>query len=104
PLARMVVAVGSTEAGAALLRHQYDVLEELNVKAVELLDSSAGLGRYRGKTNLRLPGPRLRARPPERRAAAGWLDAEPGGGSSTGCWHRTASHTPIQWRGRHACA
>jgi isoleucyl-tRNA synthetase len=72
PLARMLVAVGNTEDGAALLRHQNDVLDELNLKALEVLDSSTGLLRYRIKPNLRLLGPRLGRRLPALRAA---LDA-----------------------------
>jgi isoleucyl-tRNA synthetase len=76
PLARMLVAVGSAEEGAALLRHQNDVLDELNVKALEVLDSSAGLLHYRVKPNLRLLGPRLGRRLPALRAALNNLDVE----------------------------
>jgi isoleucyl-tRNA synthetase len=79
PLARMLVAVGSAEERAALLRHQGDVLDELNVKALEVLDSSAGLLRYRVKPNLRLLGPRLGQRLPALRAALDALDVPQAG-------------------------
>jgi len=76
PLARMVVAVGSAETGAALLRHQNDVLDELNVKSLEVLDGATGLLRYRVKPNLRLLGPRLGKRLPALRAVLDELDVE----------------------------
>jgi isoleucyl-tRNA synthetase len=79
PLARMVAAVGSAEAGAALLRHQNDVLDELNVKALEVLDGAAGLLRYRVKPNLRLLGPRLGKHLPALRALLDGLDREQAG-------------------------
>ena len=72
PLARMLVAVGSAEERAALLDHQEDLLDELNVKALEVLDDSVDLLSYRVKPNLRLLGPRLGKRLPALRAA---LDA-----------------------------
>jgi isoleucyl-tRNA synthetase len=74
PLARMLVAVGSAEERAALLRHQEDVLDELNVKALEVLDDSVDLLRYRVKPNLRLLGPRLGKRLPALRVALDALD------------------------------
>jgi isoleucyl-tRNA synthetase len=74
PLARMLVALGSAEERAALLRHQEDVLDELNVKALEVLGESADLLRYRVKPNLRLLGPRLGKRLPVLRAALDVLD------------------------------
>lgn len=76
PLARMLVAAGSAEVGAALLRHQGDVLDELNVKAIEVLDSSAGLLRYQVKPNLRLLGPRLGRQLPALRAVLEGLGLE----------------------------
>jgi isoleucyl-tRNA synthetase len=79
PLARMLVAVGSAEEGAALLRHQNDVLDELNVKALEVLDSSAGLLHYRVKPNLRLLGPRLGRRLPALRATLDGLGVQQAG-------------------------
>ncbi len=74
PLGRMLVAVGSAEERAALLRHQKDVLDELNVKALEVLDSSGELLRYRVKPNLRLLGPRLGRQLPALGAALDALD------------------------------
>jgi isoleucyl-tRNA synthetase len=74
PLARMLVAVGSADERTALLRHQEDVLDELNVKALEVLDDSVDLLRYRVKPNLRLLGPRLGKRLPALRAALDELD------------------------------
>ncbi len=76
PLSRILVAVGSPEERAALLRHQNDVLDELNVKTLEVLDSSAGLLRYQLKPNLRLLGPRLGKRLPALRAVLDGLDEE----------------------------
>jgi len=75
----MLVAVGSSEEGAALLRHQNDVLDEINVKALEVLDSSAGLLRYQIKPNLRLLGPRLGRRLPALRAVLGGLSVQQAG-------------------------
>jgi isoleucyl-tRNA synthetase len=74
PLARMLVVVQSAQERAALLRHQNDLLEELNVKAVELLDNSASLLSYRVKPNLRLLGPRLGKQLPALRTAFEQLD------------------------------
>ncbi|HEU5099201.1 MAG TPA: DUF5915 domain-containing protein, partial [Roseiflexaceae bacterium] len=74
PLARMLVVVPSAEERAALARHQDDLLEELNVKALELLDSSATLLSYRIKPNLRLLGPRLGKQLPALRTALEALD------------------------------
>jgi isoleucyl-tRNA synthetase len=79
PLSRILVAAGSTEERAALLRHQNDVLDELNVKTLEVLDSSAGLLHYRVKPNLRLLGPRLGRRLPTLRAALDVLDMQEAG-------------------------
>ena len=76
PLARMLVVVPSAQERAALLRHQGDLLEELNVKAVELLDSSATLLTYRVKPNLRLLGPRLGKQLPALRALLEQLDPQ----------------------------
>jgi isoleucyl-tRNA synthetase len=76
PLARMLVAVGSAEEGATLLRHQNDVLDELNVKVLEVLDSSTGLLRYRIKPNLRLLGPRLGKQLPALRATLDGLGVQ----------------------------
>ncbi|MEP7190224.1 MAG: class I tRNA ligase family protein, partial [Roseiflexaceae bacterium] len=79
PLARMLVVVQGAQERAALLRHQGDLLEELNVKAIELLDSSATLLSYRIKPNLRLLGPRLGKQLPTLRAALEQLDLRAAG-------------------------
>jgi isoleucyl-tRNA synthetase len=83
PLARMLVGVGGADERAALLRHQKEVLDELNVKTLEMLDSgqpttghpqAVSLRRYRVKPNLRLLGVRLGKRLPALRAALDALD------------------------------
>jgi isoleucyl-tRNA synthetase len=74
PLARMLVAAPKAEDRAALLQHQDELLDELNVKALDLLDSSTELLRYRVKPNLRLLGPRLGKTLPALRAALEALD------------------------------
>jgi isoleucyl-tRNA synthetase len=79
PLSRMLVAASTTEERAALLRHQSDVLDELNVKALEVLDSSTGLLHYRIKPNLRLLGERLGRQLPALRAALDALDVQQAG-------------------------
>jgi isoleucyl-tRNA synthetase len=76
PLSRILVATSTTEERVALLRHQSDVLDELNVKALEVLDSSTGLLHYRIKPNLRLLGARLGRQLPALRAALDALDVE----------------------------
>jgi isoleucyl-tRNA synthetase len=79
PLARMLVVAPSAEEREALAHHRSDVLEELNVKDVELLDSSASLLSYRVKPNLRLLGPRLGRQLPALRAALEALDLRAAG-------------------------
>ena len=80
PLARMLgVCRAGRREREALVRHQGDLLEELNVKAVELLDSSATLLSYRVKPNLRLLGPRLGKQLPALRAALENLDPRAAG-------------------------
>ncbi len=72
PLSRMLVATGNPAEQAALQRFAAELLDELNVKRLELLDSSTALVQYRLKPNLRLLGPKLGKALPEVRAA---LDA-----------------------------
>jgi isoleucyl-tRNA synthetase len=74
PLGRMLVAVAGDAERAALLRHQEDVLEELNIKWLELLDPSAELLSYQVKPHLRLLGPRLGKGLPALREALAALD------------------------------
>jgi isoleucyl-tRNA synthetase len=76
PLVRMLVTVPGAEDRAALIRHQAELLDELNIKALEVLASDAGLVRYRIKPNLRLLGPRLGKELPALRAALEKLDAQ----------------------------
>jgi isoleucyl-tRNA synthetase len=86
------VAGANAQQRAALLRHQEHLLDELNVKALELLDGDSqmygapsvgaqpgqpqgvSLQRYRVKPNLRLLGPRLGKGLPALRAALDALD------------------------------
>jgi isoleucyl-tRNA synthetase len=69
PLARMLVAVGTAEERLALERLQDELLDELNVKALHVLDNATELVRYRIRPNLRLLGPRLGKALPALRAA-----------------------------------
>jgi isoleucyl-tRNA synthetase len=52
PLARLLVRAPSDEAAKALDSHQDQILEELNVKAIEFIARDAGLVSYRIKPNL----------------------------------------------------
>jgi isoleucyl-tRNA synthetase len=52
PLARLLVRAPSDEAARALDSHQDQILEELNVKAIEFIARDAGLVSYRIKPNL----------------------------------------------------
>jgi isoleucyl-tRNA synthetase len=52
PLSRLLVRVPDDRAAAALDSHQDQVLEELNVKALEFIARDAGLVSYRIKPNL----------------------------------------------------
>jgi isoleucyl-tRNA synthetase len=58
PLKRLLVRVPDEAARAAVLRHQGQILEELNVKTVELIAQDAKLVSYRIKPNLPLLGKR----------------------------------------------
>ncbi len=58
PLKRILVRVPNEAAQAAVRRHQEQILEELNVKAVELIPPDATLVSYRIKPNLPLVGRR----------------------------------------------
>ena len=52
PLARLLVRAPSDSAAKALDSHQDQILEELNVKAIEFIARDAGLVSYRIKPNL----------------------------------------------------
>jgi isoleucyl-tRNA synthetase len=56
PLARLLVRVPDEAAAAAVRRHEAQILDELNVKAVELLPRDAKLVSYRIKPNLPVVG------------------------------------------------
>jgi isoleucyl-tRNA synthetase len=56
PLSRLLVRAPSDEAAAALKDHQDQILEELNVKAIEFIARDAGLVSYRIKPNLPVLG------------------------------------------------
>ncbi|HMB72993.1 MAG TPA: DUF5915 domain-containing protein, partial [Gammaproteobacteria bacterium] len=58
PLSRILVRVPDAAAAAAVKRHESQLLEELNVKAVELLAPDAELVSYRVKPNLPFIGKR----------------------------------------------
>jgi isoleucyl-tRNA synthetase len=74
PLARLLVAASGAAERDALLAHGDELLDELNVKALELLEADDALSSYRLKPNLRLLGPRLGRRLP---ALASALSALP---------------------------
>ncbi|HMQ30696.1 MAG TPA: isoleucine--tRNA ligase [Chloroflexaceae bacterium] len=69
PLARLLAVAPDAATRAALLRHEEQLRDELNVKAVELLDPGAGLAGFRVRPNLPRLGPRLGPRLPALRAA-----------------------------------
>ena len=52
PLSRLLVRAPDDRAAAALADHQDQILEELNVKAIEFIARDAGLVNYRIKPNL----------------------------------------------------
>jgi len=56
PLARLLVRVPDDSAAAAVRRHEAQILDELNVKAIELLPRDAKLVSYRIKPNLPVVG------------------------------------------------
>src|SRR5690606_39170050 len=58
PLARLLVRVPDDAAEQAVRRHAEQILEELNVKTIELLARDAELVAYRLKPNLPLLGKR----------------------------------------------
>jgi len=58
PLSRMLVRVPDDAAAAAVRRHAEQVLEELNIKSIELIPRDAELVSYRIKPNLPVVGKR----------------------------------------------
>jgi isoleucyl-tRNA synthetase len=77
PLKRLLVRVPDAAAGEAVKRHRGQVLEELNVKDLELVAGDAELISYRLKPNLPRIGKRYGKRIPAIRAALAQADAGP---------------------------
>jgi isoleucyl-tRNA synthetase len=75
PLSRLLIRAPDDAAAQALERHQEQILEELNVKAIEFIARDAGLVNYRIKPNLPRIGKRYGKLIPVIRAA---LDAADG--------------------------
>ncbi|MCP5149306.1 MAG: isoleucine--tRNA ligase [Ectothiorhodospiraceae bacterium] len=75
PLARMLVRVPDEAAAAAVRRFEDQILEELNVKALELAPRDAQLVSYRLKPNLPRIGKRFGPRIPALREALAAADA-----------------------------
>ena len=75
PLARLLVRVPTEEDAAAVRNHVEQILEELNVKALEFIAPDASLVAYRVKPNLPRVGKRFGKRVPKIRAALGKKDA-----------------------------
>jgi isoleucyl-tRNA synthetase len=74
PLPRILVRAPNEAAGAAIQRHRDQVLEELNVKDLELIARDAGLVTYRIKPNLPRIGKRYGKLVPLIREALGEAD------------------------------
>ncbi len=74
PLPRLLVRVPDDRSAAALASHEAQVLEELNVKAVELIARDAELVSYRIKPHLPRLGKRYGARLPAIRQALAEAD------------------------------
>jgi isoleucyl-tRNA synthetase len=75
PLKRLLVRVPDAAAGEAVERHRGQILEELNVKNLELVAGDAELISYRLKPNLPRIGKRFGKRIPAIRAALAQADA-----------------------------
>ncbi|MCY4467078.1 MAG: isoleucine--tRNA ligase [Thiotrichales bacterium] len=74
PLSRLLVRTPDEASGAYVARHEAQILEELNVKAVEMLAADAELLSYRVKPNLPRIGKRFGKRVPVIREALGAAD------------------------------
>ena len=75
PLSRLLVRTPDTASSAFVTRHEAQILEELNVKAVEMLAPDAELVAYRIKPNLPRIGKRFGKRVPAIRDALAAADA-----------------------------
>ncbi len=76
PLRRMVVRPPHKAAAASLQRLQEQVLEELNIKSLDLLEPGAAFETYHLRANLRLLGPSYGRQVPAIRAALEGLAGE----------------------------
>ncbi len=76
PLARVLVKTPTPELGTALAGLQDQVLEELNVKALQVVDSAGDLVEYTVLPKLPVLGPKYGKRLPAIRAALKQLDQE----------------------------
>ena len=74
PLSRLLVRVPDEACAAFIVRHEAQILEELNVKAVEMLAPDAELVSYRIKPNLPRIGKRFGKRVPAIREALAAAD------------------------------
>ena len=75
PLSRLLVRAPDDESSRALAEHQEQILEELNVRAIEFIARDAGLVSYRIKPHLPRLGKRFGKRLPEVREALAAADA-----------------------------
>ncbi|MDE0458666.1 MAG: isoleucine--tRNA ligase [Chromatiales bacterium] len=75
PLSRLLVRTPDDPSAACVARHEAQLLEELNVKAVEMLAPDAELVSYRIKPNLPRIGKRFGKRVPDVRDALAATDA-----------------------------
>ena len=75
PLSRLLVRTPDEASATFVVRHEAQILEELNVKAVEMLAPDAELVSYRIKPNLPRIGKRFGKRVPDVRDALAAVDA-----------------------------
>ena len=73
PLAEVLIKPRSPSERAVLVRHESLLREELNVKALRLLESEENIAIFEVKANLQVLGPRLGRELPRVRAALGAL-------------------------------
>ena len=74
PLPSVTVGLRNTDDARAIRKHEATLLEELNVKSVEIAEAGGDVRRYVIKPNLRLLGPRLGGDLPSLRTALQSLD------------------------------
>jgi isoleucyl-tRNA synthetase len=83
PLARLLIRAPDDRATQALTSHQEQILEELNVKAIEFIARDAGLVSYRIKPNLPRIGKQYGALVPKIREALNLADGATIAGAAT---------------------